>query len=693
MKSSIKRRSLTLVLSLAMIISLLVGLQIPAVADGDTIINILHTNDVHGRLYQVDSNNQGMMGIDKVAAIKKNTENSILVDVGDAIHGLPLVNINQGLNAIELMVAAGYDVMTPGNHDFNHGSARLSELAGIALEDGLHIISSNTFVKANGQSFLPTTRIVEIDGVAVGFFGLTTLEAPILTHPANVETLEFRAYKQSTENAIKALNDGGADVIVALAHIAREDIEALLKALDVKPDVVIEGHDHLLGSTEIEGVLVAGAGQYQENVGVVAITIGSDGKIGDIEASVVSKEDAEEFEGDAAVKALAEAAKAEVVEFYSEVVASSAVALSSFRGNDEGAQGVRNSEQPLGNLVADAMRILGEADVAMTNGGGLRADIKVGDLTKGDINSVLPFGNYLVIKEITPKELFELMEVGLQALPLVNGRFPQISGMDVEFIMARTALNRVTSISIDGKELDRDDDKTVYKLATNDFLAAGGDGYTILKDLTTVTELASLDDMLIEYITENLDGTISASDAKIDGRIVENPSVWAADFVEAAIEAGYVPANLQFMYSKATTRAEYCALAVTFYEAVTEDEIEGRSAFDDTDDVNVEKAAAIGLVQGYGDGNFGPGDELTREQAATILARLADALEIDFPESEATFDDNDTIASWAIEAVGKVQAAEIMEGVGDNKFAPKGAYTREQCIITIMRISSLVAVG
>ena len=189
-----RRKFFSLILALTMMLSIFVGLTpVLVTAANEKTISILHTNDVHGRIYQVDGNNSGMMGIDKIAAVKNGTENAILVDAGDTIHGLPIVNTNNGLNAIELMTAAGYDVMTPGNHDFNYGSARLAELAGIASPNGLTIISSNVYNKS-GENFLPETKIIEKDGVKVGFFGLTTQETPILTGPVNVASIEFREY-------------------------------------------------------------------------------------------------------------------------------------------------------------------------------------------------------------------------------------------------------------------------------------------------------------------------------------------------------------------------------------------------------------------------------------------------------------------------------------------------------------------
>ena len=168
------------------------------------------------------------------------------------------------------------------------------------------------------------------------------------------------------------------------------------------------------------------------------------------------------------------------------------------------------------------------------------------------------------------------------------------------------------------------------------------------------------------------------------------PSSWAAEKVAEAVELGIVPELLQEKYQQATTRAEFCALAVALYEAITEADIEERVSFDDTEDVNVEKAAAIGVVNGVGDNKFDPDASLTRDQAAAMLSRLADALEKPLDAAEPTFADNDSFQTWAVDYIGQMQASGIMGGVGANTFSPKGDYTREQSIITIMRLHAIV---
>jgi len=162
-------------------------------------------------------------------------------------------------------------------------------------------------------------------------------------------------------------------------------------------------------------------------------------------------------------------------------------------------------------------------------------------------------------------------------------------------------------------------------------------------------------------------------------------SLWAEECVNLAIWSGLVPSHLQSDYTEAITRAEFAALAVALYEN-RYGQITGRNTFEDTDDENVEKAAYIGLVIGIGNNLFAPDENFTRQEAATLLTRLADVIERPFPREAPTFSDNSEIASWAFDAVGHAQAAEIMIGIGNNTFNPSGTFTREESIVTMLRM-------
>lgn len=172
--------------------------------------------------------------------------------------------------------------------------------------------------------------------------------------------------------------------------------------------------------------------------------------------------------------------------------------------------------------------------------------------------------------------------------------------------------------------------------------------------------------------------------------VVNGASAWASDDLAGAIAKGLVPAELQSDYTQTTTRAQFCAFAVALYENLTRQEITERKMFSDTSDVNVEKMGALGVIYGTGDDQSNPNGILTREQAATMLARLAETVGEPLPEEYTAFSDRNQISSWAMTAVGQVQVVGIMSGVGNNMFDPSGLYSREQSIVTILRLYNLV---
>ena len=167
---------------------------------------------------------------------------------------------------------------------------------------------------------------------------------------------------------------------------------------------------------------------------------------------------------------------------------------------------------------------------------------------------------------------------------------------------------------------------------------------------------------------------------------LNSASGWAREDITRAISLGLVPVALQSDYTQAATRAEFAALAVYLYETVTGIEITGRVNFADTTSVYVEKVAYLGIVEGIGNNMFAPDYPITREQAAVLLSRLATALNFEHIVHPANFADNSQISSWALAGVGLMQALEIMGGVGNNNFAPRSPYTREQSIISMLRL-------
>ena len=200
--------------------------------------------------------------------------------------------------------------------------------------------------------------------------------------------------------------------------------------------------------------------------------------------------------------------------------------------------------------------------------------------------------------------------------------------------------------------------------------------------------------MHVGMAVRNIDGTYTLISQQPTTNLpttpISTPSPWAQDQVTRAISLQLIPPNLQSAYTQATTRAEFAALAVALYQAATGRNITGRAHFNDTTDINVQKMGYLGVVTGVGGGNFAPNQPLTREQAAVMVARLAAVIGRPLPTSAPTFADNFSISPWAHEAVGQMQASGIMGGTGNNNFSPRGAYTREQSIITFLRLFDIL---
>ncbi len=461
-------------------------------AETGTNITIVHINDTHAKIAEGKYDGMGFAKVaEKVNAVRAENPNTLLLDGGDVLHGTTFATLEKGASVLKLMNAMKYDAMVAGNHDFNYGQERLLELSNDA---NFPILGANV-IKEDGSALLDQYVIKEFDGVKVAIFGISSPETAYKTHPDNVKGITFVDPIESAKAMVKEL-DGKADVLIALAHIGLDD-ETIVKSSDIanavpELDIIIDGHSHsdLSEGLLVNGVLIAQTGEYTKNVGIIDLTV-MDGKVTSKVASHYTKEDAAEKEGDAEVTALIDEIKAEQVKITSVVLSNTKTVLDGERGQ------VRTGETNLGNLIADAMIKESGADIALTNGGGIRSSIQVGDITKGDVITVLPFGNYIVTKEVTGADVVAAIENGIDSYPGAKGAFPHVSGMAYAFDANLPAGSRVTSLVINGLPVDMD--KT-YVLATNNFMAAGGDGYKMFADYPIKGEFAALDEALIDYM-------------------------------------------------------------------------------------------------------------------------------------------------------------------------------------------------
>ena len=546
------RKVLALLLSVVMTLTLLVSsawADEPKPLDGKTVI--LHTNDVHGsiELYA------------KVAAMKGDYEAQgaqvILADAGDYSQGTVYVSVNKGKDAVTMMNAAGYDVATIGNHEFDYGYAQLkSNLDSAAFK----VVCAN--VLQDGSPVFDAYTMINKGGVQVAFVGLETPEAQTKANPALIQGLTFLAGDEmyaAVQTQVDAARTAGADIVIVLTHLGVDSSSEPNTSYDLYKkvndiDFIIDGHSHTVMTKGPEGEPIQSTGTALNNIGVITIDnatkkIESNELIPIWHTEEVDGENVTVYDYTKSDETVANAAKAIIDPIdadYDQKFAESAVDL-----NGAKAPGNRTEETNLGDLITDAMMwaIKTKAPgvdmnnaVAITNGGGIRAAIAKGDITKKDVNTVLPFGNTLAVVYVKGSELLEALEVSTYCTPKSLGGFPQFAGMEVELNTAceydandttypgstyfgPKSINRITIKTVNGKAFDKD---ATYAVITNNFLAAGGDTYYAFAAAQTQFDTGlPLDEILMEYITVELNGVVTDKYAAPQGRltIVNDPPV------------------------------------------------------------------------------------------------------------------------------------------------------------------------
>lgn len=505
------KRLFTFILAIALVLSMfMVPMQETVFADDTEVsstITIVHTNDTHARLLEGDYDGMGFAKIaTKAKEIKANNPNVLFLDAGDVLHGLPIATISKGEKVVELMNLMGYDAMVPGNHDFNYGTDRLLELAQKAK---FPVIAANVKKQEDGSDVLKPYIIKELNGMKIGIFGITTPETKYKSHPKNTEGIDILDPVKAAEEVVKELKEQEVDVIIGLSHVGLDE-DSEVKSSDVAEkvegiDIIVDGHSHhelpegkLVGNT-----LIVQAGEYDKNLGIVNIEV-KDGKVVSKKASLFTKEQAAELEEDAEVKAFIEQIEQANNEVTSVVVGETKVKLDGERAQ------VRGGETNLANILTDAMIKASGAELAITNGGGIRASINAGAITKGDIIKVLPFGNQLNVLEVKGEDIVKALEHGTSSYPEIKGAFPQVGGMTFTLDLSKEVGSRVTDVMIQGEPVDLNRN---YKLATNDFVAAGGDGYEMFIGCKEIALYPALDEIVMDYISE-----LGVIDQTVEGR-------------------------------------------------------------------------------------------------------------------------------------------------------------------------------
>ncbi len=511
----------------------------------DKGIVILHTNDVHCGI-NADDDTFGYAELSAYCAkLESDGYTTLLVDAGDAVQGDVIGTLSDGEYPLQIMNELGYDLAVPGNHEFDFGMESFFELKKSAK---FPYLSANFVDLTSGDTVLDSYKIIEENGVKIGFVGISTPETITKSNPAFFKNKKgeyiygFCAGDNGNElygavqTAVDEASAEGADYIVAVGHLGIDEQSLPWTSKEVISnvsgiDVFIDGHSHSVIDGETvtdkdgERVLLTSAGTKLANIGTVTISDnGISSKLiskGDYTVSddETSAENAAFIEMDGFIKSI----EAECSELVNTVVAKTDVALT-INKPDSDERIIRNAETNLGDLCADAYRTLLDADIGFINGGGIRADIEKGDITYADIIAVHPFGNSVCLVEASGQQILDALELGAANAPEESGGFLQVSGLTYEIhteIPSSVVLTenrefvkvdgeyRVKNVMVGGEPLDTE---KIYTLASHNYmLKSGGDGFTMFVGCKILKDEVLIDnEVLINYITENLGGNVGA---------------------------------------------------------------------------------------------------------------------------------------------------------------------------------------
>ena len=692
------RKFLSVLLAMAMVLSLTVtSFAADTAADakaemaGKTVI--LHTNDVHG----------AVEGYAYIAQLKADYEAKgaevILVDAGDFSQGTTYVSSTKGADAVTMMNAAGYDVVTLGNHEFDYGYAQLKENMSKAK---FKVVCADVFNEDGTPIFDASYTYTTKSGVKVGFFGMETPETQTKANPALIKGLTFAdkdAFTKAAADQVAALKD--ADVVICLAHLGVDAESAPYRSTDLYAavkgiDFIVDGHSHTVMTKGEKGEPIQSTGTAFKNIGVIVI----DNASKKIESNSLY-EIKEDTAKDATVAAAAKVIVDRVNNEYGVKFATSKVELNGAKAPN----GNRDVETNNGDLITDAMRwkVLQNKDgltvnedhvVAITNGGGIRAAIAKGDVTKKDINTVLPFGNTVAVVYVTGEQLLEALEASTFSTPTAVGGFPQVSGINFTIHTGKAydkndatypestyygpkTINRVVINSVNGKEFKANE---VYAVVTNNFCAAGGDTYYAFKAASAQFDTGiPLDEAVMEYVTNELKGVIGEQYAAPQGRVTYfNPfkdvktTSWYFNYMIHLYEAGVISGTSATTYTpdaKLTWAAALKLLLVSHGDLKAAD-----ATGADWSKNTIAKAAELGLVAADLDGT----KAISRLEFCQVAAKLNKLAE---SKTESKF--TDCTDGYVMALVD----AKVINGMTETTFEPDASLTRAQIAKIIYQLN------
>ena len=484
-------------------------------ASADYTLTILHTNDFHARFEPISRFDSGCSDEDNdagecfggsarlvtaVAEAKARSNNHILVDGGDQFQGTLFYTYYKGAAAAEFMNLMGYDAMTVGNHEFDDGP---EVLRGFVDTVNFPVLMSNADVSGEellADAIMPST-VIERGGERIGLIGLTPENTQELASPG--PNVTFSDPVAAVQGQVDALTADGVNKIIVLSHSGMNVDMAVAEAVD-GIDVIVGGHDNTyLNSndedadgpypTMVGDTAIVQAYAYGKYLGELNVTFDDDGNITEASGGPIIM-DAAVAEDAAAVARIDELA-APLDEIRNEVVAEAADLIVGDRGV------CRQMECSGGNLIADAMldRVADQGiQIAFQNSGGIRANIEAGEITKGEVLTVLPFQNTLSTFFISGQTMIDALENGASQHEDGSGRFPQVAGMSFTVDLTMEPGSRISNVMVGGEAIDAG---AMYGVVSNNFIRNGGDGYSMFTTAENAYDFGpDLADVVIEYL-------------------------------------------------------------------------------------------------------------------------------------------------------------------------------------------------
>ncbi|MGB3245334.1 MAG: bifunctional metallophosphatase/5'-nucleotidase [Sulfitobacter sp.] len=487
-------------------------------AAADYNLTILHTNDFHARFEPISKYDGPCSAEDNtagecfggsarltsaIADARSRTNNAILVDGGDQFQGTLFYTYYKGMLAAEMMNKMGYDAMTVGNHEFDDGP---EVLKGFMDAVNFPVLMSNADVSAEPllADKLAKSTIIERGGEKLGLIGLTPQDTDELASPG--DNITFSDPVAAVQGEVDKLTAEGVNKIIVLSH-SGYNVDQKVAAETTGVDVIVGGHSNTLLSntderaagpypTMVGSTAIVQAYAYGKFLGELNVTFDDEGNVTEAAGEPLIM-DAAVTEDAGTVARIAEAA-APLEEIRSKVVTSIDEPL----GGDRDV--CRAMECSMGTLIADAMlaRVADQGiQVAIQNGGGIRASIDAGEVTMGEVLTVLPFQNTLSTFQVTGETLVAALENGVSQVEDGGGRFPQVAGMTFAFDASQPAGSRVSDVMIGGAAVDM---AATYGVVSNNYVRNGGDGYDMFKSAMNAYDFGpDLADVTAEYLAEH----------------------------------------------------------------------------------------------------------------------------------------------------------------------------------------------